>query len=397
MYYKAVTVIGECKRYRMDLSNRLQHCETQSICEADIYSREKYQSILVVPDDKDMISNLQNGGLMEFEDYVIDKYVNRKIIMLYGNCHMMILANYLQKNIEKSEYVVYPIPLIHQVKNYEELDNICFKYCDVFLHQCIRKENRYGVAFASESILQRLSHDCIVIGIPNVYHLPLCYFPQFSEAKEWVLKDGQTVFFRDKILDTYYRQKKSISYMIEHYLSWQDTQFCIETSYNLFLEKVKRREKEWDIKISDFLLNNKRQYLFFDPNHPTGVLLEYIGRKILERLCVVPELELSADVRLDSYEMPLLDCVYEYFQIQRIEQLRGSASGRKVLHVKMDLAMYVVQYVSLEWQDSSLPSALRLKSKALFTLLRFCDFIICFTKRAKNKIIRTISKEFMMK
>lgn len=276
----------------------------------------------------------------------------KKTVVIYGNCHTGVVKRYLETSKEFNElYEVYPIEEIQDVKDASYFEQSIFKTCDVFIHQSIRENNRYGKEFSSANIISRLKADCKVIAIPNVYHLPMFLYPQYSEEKELRYND-QTYFFRDKIIDEQLKKGVSAKKIAETYYDYEFNKDDILEGYNKFLEKVRIREKEWDIKVSDFIQGNiQNERLFYEMNHPTNFLIKYYAKGILEIL-IQGEFSISEinDYRMDSYEIPILNCVVDALDLKYCsdgKELR--VSGVKILPGRMLIENYVKQYIAMIW------------------------------------------------
>lgn len=325
---------------------------------------------------------LDKKGLFEFEDYVFEKYIAKKIVVIYGNCHTMIISQLLENCSEfLEEHIIYPIKPIQIIKDVTYFDMPAFRYCDIFIHQSIQLENRYGKEYASQNIINKLSDKCRVIAIPNVYRLPVCFFPQYSREKELCDRKGNTIFFRDKIIDKGIEQGKKFDeivadYKNENYYSSQN----FDELFEQFCDKVRFREREWDIKVLDYILKNYQSIqLFYDPNHPTNEFLIYVTSQVLLMLGInhdTDALRKEKVMKLDSFEMPIHSSVKKNFQMSfTSKEMR--TTGQKVYFEKMYLEEYITQYLSLSWKNASLS-----KVKRLYFWRSYC----------KNKIGNCIHK-----
>lgn len=351
---------------------------------------------LVIPATKTAIEKVKSLHLKEFDDYIIDKYYNRKIVVMYGNCHMGSLSEILDKcKPFTDEYVIYPIPLVCDVKSVDFFQHPVFRYCDLFIHQSIQINNRYGKAYASENIIQMLKDSCKVVSVPNVYHLPMCFFPQYTEDIE--LKKESTVFFRDSIIDEYCKKHGGISDIVRAYkdANYYSQEF-IEEKWNKFIDTIRKREVEWDVKISDFLINNaNKKIMFYDPNHPTEIIIKFIAKGLLDLLGIKLEDATNIDnimiTKLDSFEMPICQSVIDYFGMDyNLENRILRNSGVKRTKATMRLKQYIKQYISMIWQDKSFSNKIRIKSyfKGLKYELYYIAYII---KKTVKKIIKDLN------
>ena len=285
----------------------------------------------------------------------LDANYGKKVVAIYGNCHTTAIRHFLdQIDSFRDEYAIYPLMAIQDVKDPAYFENGIIQSCDLFIHQVIRDNNRYGVEWASRELLKKTKNGCQVIGIPNVYHLPICFFQQYSEKKDFCRKNNSTVFFRDKILDKAYLEKWSIQRTVEYYTNEDFKDYgTIENEFNLFIEKVSNREKDWDIKISDYIIDNyKICKLFYDPNHPTPAIIHEIAERLLELLGIRLEKKTNyIDFPLDSFEMPICGCVKRALGMDFSEnELRKT--GIKRTQGIMKLEDYIQEYWAYEWQNS---------------------------------------------
>lgn len=80
--------------------------------------------------------------------------------------------------------------------------------------------------------------------------------------------------------------------------------------FNKAIEKLKEREKECDVKISDYLEEkNCELQLFYDEGHPHEILLFEIGRRALNILKLPIQGEEKVMIDLDSVELFVYGCV----------------------------------------------------------------------------------------
>lgn len=301
--------------------------------------------------------------------------VGKKIAIIYGNCHTMVISEMLKKSDGfNNKYALYEISPIQSITDIAYFTHPVFHETDLFIHQSIRQENRYGPEFASSHIIKLLKKTCTIIAIPNLYHLPMCFFPQYYDKSEYKLH-GETVFLRDSIIDNHYKDK--ISAIVEKYT---DEQYfkneCIQENFLHFLEKVREREKDWDIKVLDFIINNYRDHqLFYDPNHPTNFLLQYVTNEILKLLKVIPIKEEINCMLLDSFEMPICESVNFALDLRFKTKKEIRKSGKKIVKSKMDLEQYIKQYKAMTWSDKRNNYMRRLYSILAYLYLKTKNFI----------------------
>lgn len=113
------------------------------------------------------------------------------------------------------------------------------------------------------------------------------------------------------------------------------------------IEKLKVREEKCSISISDFLLDNyKKEKLFFEPYHPTRIVLREKTKRILKKLNIeyVPHGKLiGAD---DSYEVFVYECVAQALGVEWRDQLIRNCRVEYTLYNRsINLEEYINQYM----------------------------------------------------
>lgn len=314
----------------------------------------------------------------------------KKTVVLYGNCHTGVVKMYLETCKEFNElYEIYPIKQIQEVTDASYFEQEIFKTCDVFIHQSIQENNRYGKEFSSANIISKLKADCKVIAIPNVYHLPVFLYPQYSEEKE-LRYDNQTYFFRDKIIDSQVKNGVSAKRIAETYYDYEYDKEEIIDGYNLFLEKVEKREKEWDIKVSDFIQENiQNERLFYEMNHPTNFFIKYCTVGVLEILLQgefsIGEIE---NYKMDTYEIPILNCVVKALGLNYStdgKELRKS--GVKILPGPIYIEDYVKQYIATIWiAHEDFDDKLVKMSKMKFKIYGYIKYFVHLAMRILKRL-----------
>ena len=225
-------------------------------------------------------------SLVEYENFEYFETYRKKIAIIYGNCHAASVkaALYHSKKFN-SIYGFYPLKPIQEIKADGGSDTRVFEKCDLFIHQCIREKNAYGVSYASDSYLRKLPLKCKVIGVPNLYGIPKFMFPQTSVEEPIIWENNNYFPVRDWYIDTNY-SKMSLKGLCD--MLSDEKLICaadIRADYERFYEKVVMREKEWDVKIVDFLKKQMpERKLFYDLTHPTREVIVYIAQSVLRIL-----------------------------------------------------------------------------------------------------------------
>lgn len=226
---------------------------------------------------------LTQMGYCEFNDFIPSQIFGKKMAIAYGNCHMSVIKVYLESHKKfASAYGFYPFPMIQIWKDTKEDFKDVLKHCDLFLHQSVRKDNVYGEQFSSENVLSCLQKTCEVIAVPNLYGMPKYLFPQLVTMK-WRSSGLFRPFFMDRNMLAWVKGGKSVDEIKKLILGGGVYQKATITElWETSIKKAEMREKEWDIKILDYiLLNQRKQKLFCDTNHITSRTAFEISNRIL--------------------------------------------------------------------------------------------------------------------
>lgn len=223
-------------------------------------------------------------GYREFIDFIPMSLYKKKMAVAYGNCHMGLVKMYLERHKEFSaDYGFYPLPEIQMLGDDFPLKDI-LPFTKLLLHQSVREDNRFGYEFSSNNIIAMMPQDCIIISCPNLYGLPKCFFPQLE-------------LFEDKInmfsLFCSYKEK-NIEYLVRAGVSKEIIKNKLQSGgvytkneivllWEEFKNKLVTREKQWDIKISDYIFEKyKTEKLFNDTWHITTKLGREISNRIIK-------------------------------------------------------------------------------------------------------------------
>ncbi|MBR5407634.1 MAG: hypothetical protein IK111_08330 [Lachnospiraceae bacterium] len=231
---------------------------------------------------KDVKEQLEKYGLKEFCDFIKADAYNKKIVFINGNCYSRYIGILLRRCEEFNNiYYVYDDTSILSHPN--EIDSNLLRNCDVFIHQDIQMGNKYSDIFADAMTIPKLKKECISICIPNLVGFGGLLYPQayFSD-------DFENDMFpnRDCIVDGLIKHGYSIDDIVNIVCTckiFSDSMLMNE--YKTIVSKFREREKEWDIKIIDYIVENFRSIkCFVDRAHPTDIVFRVIIKGILEIL-----------------------------------------------------------------------------------------------------------------
>lgn len=275
------------------------------------------------------ISKILDGkGLIEYQDYMSIYDYGKKLLVLYGNCHMIMISKYLQQQIEFIKKYHVKMFYVGEKKAPSAND---LKYCDVFIGQDIRKDNELGMPDISS--LMEMATKCQKIIIPNLYGYNF-FWPQvtgrFDNTDNWHIGDDRMpesdmknlsynargpvkwmIGWHDKYIEAELEKGTSIDEIYENCIAGDIFQpENVKKSFLEAIESLIEREKACDIKISDYILENYRDKdLFYDPGHPTNILIREFVRRILNKLNYNDSEFDDCEFRLDSSEIFIYGCV----------------------------------------------------------------------------------------
>lgn len=265
---------------------------------------------------------------------------------MYGNCHAETIKYYLERNKEfAEEYGFYPFPPIQLIKETPEC-MVALPHCDLLLHQMIRKEVKYGKEYASSNVIRMLSNKCRVIAIPNSYTMPKCFFPQqkLVERKEYAFRftAGEDVNIKKWLQDG--KTEKEIRVYMENGGVYEKQ--AIIAMWEEFKEKLLEREKEWDIKISDYIMNNyKKEKLFYECFHISDVLVREIADRLLKYMGYEAVYnEVRPEASMDTNEMFIYKDVVDALELEFEQKyIRINHRENMINKADMDMEEYVHQ------------------------------------------------------
>lgn len=336
----------------------------------DEYLENRYNIQLIVATSEyfygQIKKELRNYELVEYVDFVWKGSLGKKIVVLYGNCHFMPVCEYLCNNAEFSKhyYIDY-----HRVGS-EEFDSVCLensiKNCAVLVMQDIRKDNDLGI-LSCEELCDKYNSKCNIITLPNLYGCNL-FYPQVRgeiyEDRIVVEKHAKDIYeisennlniirattsWRDQNIDSMYRDRKSVSEIVDYLDNDIYSEKDIIENFIQEMNKLKMREEKCTIHISDCIEEKyMSELLFYEPNHPTNVLLHEMAKRILKELKIL-HIENGVDnykIFLDSREIFIYKCVrralgLEFKQIT----IRNNDKCGTFRYRSLSLEDYILQYI----------------------------------------------------
>lgn len=308
---------------------------------------------------------LEAHNLKEFKDFYYWEAYIKKIAVIHANCYGNAYIEFLNKSQDFTEkYFIYPSPLLHVNKSGRLYDAL-IRVCDLFIHQDIRKENAFGYYLSDEYLLPRLKESCKRLVVPNLVPYADVIFPQsFVTAtlkiNHLVNRTQDELFVGNLIIDEVFQKGGDIeeimkSFMDINIVSEEEKQRCREYFFEK-IESLKRREENWDVKISDYILENYQEYkLFTDLSHPSLRLMTEICRRIGVALNLKDIDNISIDYDYEMVEMFVMPWVKDALKLRFSDDyVRGNnrinlGNRDKLGDGRMDLREYIREYVYLKF------------------------------------------------
>ena len=293
---------------------------------------------------------LCNLGKKEFRDFCYYEWLFKDVVLLHGNCHMGILKAYLDSSDDFGvRYSIYPYPLLVETTKKFITEPEVFKNIDVWIHQDIRDDNRFGYQVSDSYIRSYTKKDIREICIPHTYGIGKMFFPQLItlDCGNEAINDGNDedgiFLYGDSVIEHCVANNMPIDKIID-YCNREDAlnRDVIISNFKSNLTKLKKREDKWDIKLYDFIIDNyKFHKLFYDPGHPTNVIMKYIAERVLDILdCEFDNI--NCDMQMDAHEKFVYPATKKALDLRWTEdEIRKNG---KRLSEKMDFSEFVREY-----------------------------------------------------
>ncbi len=293
---------------------------------------------------------LHEMGYREFINFAYYQYFDKRVVLLHGNCHMDIIRRFLLSSESFADnYAVYPLPLIQDIEEKCIEENV-LRHCDLFIHEDIRAENEFGYKLSDEYVLPRLKKECKEITVPNLFGMGQAFFPQmiWNEHNPPLCggKDTNGFFpFADTVIDEAVKREENYEEILSFIQGEVFLAEEIQKNFWTYMEKIREREKKWDIPIYDFIIRNfKKKKLFYDPGHPTNVVMKEIALGILEKIGITDD-HIFCEEKMDSVEGFVYDFVRETLEIEWEDNEVRKGSWAKKLGTKMTKEEYIREYL----------------------------------------------------
>ena len=291
---------------------------------------------------------LEEMGLEEYKDFSYCYEGIKKVVIINMNCYGSIITQFLNSSkLFKKTYYIHKIPLIQENEDGYISENL-LKHCDVYIHQDIREDNKFGYRLSDDYINKKLKTECINITVPNLVGFGKIFYPQGAwndirnDRKKY--KDGLFPY-SDKRIDDLLLKKMGEREIIQDILTnnYYNNNYIVD-NFNSIVKKFRIREENWDVKIIDYILSNyQKKQMFYDINHPVNEIIEVIAREVLKILNIDDD-NIYCKSNLGNYEMYMYPEVKKTLKLEYdIKEIRKKSPHK--LSDTMGLYEYVKQYI----------------------------------------------------
>lgn len=332
-------------------------CPVYDLCDKEVLNGEY---VIVAVDTMStyliLVDQLNKLYLEEFTDYIYYKWIDKKLVLLHGNCHMEIIKAYLESS-EKflTQYAIYPNPMIQDNKK-KKIHSIVLENCELWIHEDIKADNACGYFLSDEYIREAWKKNINnkekkEIVVPHLFGMGKAFFPQSELCKRTrKMSNAQDINgmfpHTDLIIDKCVAEGMSIEDIVLYCKSdlALESDYIVE-NFKKYMEKIKEREKSWDIKIHDFILiNYQREKLFYDEGHPTNIIMKKICQDILNILEIEEDC-IHTNECMDTHENPVYPVVKHTLELKWDEgEIRKSHYAKK-MGSKMGIEEYIREYI----------------------------------------------------
>jgi hypothetical protein len=215
-------------------------------------------------------------------------------IVTWANCTGNVIAEILSSTSSMKGSTVKCIinyqhePIITEPFPFDELSK-----ADFFIYQPLNKHKEF-----EKRVISLLKPDCKKVSFPYIYNNAIQPI-----TKEIILDLKQQGKSCEQIIDDFHRGKTDCKF-----------ESRIQNTINI----LRKKEDETDVKVCNFiLLNMYKERMFYNSNHPTGIVLAYCANQILERFGFAEKIDIWK-IEKNIYKMILRGT--NYFPISQYEK-----------------------------------------------------------------------------
>ncbi|HIJ91447.1 MAG: WcbI family polysaccharide biosynthesis putative acetyltransferase [Desulfobulbaceae bacterium] len=195
----------------------------------------------------------------------------KELCVIYANCQGGGIQKFLEHHPSFSEkFHCHHISNFGSILEAKPLPYDLLAQASIFIYQPV--STKHG-CYGTKNIIAYLPPGCIKISFPYIYNNAL--WPFFEEGEKIIGREPVDLLFADGI-----SLRKSLNLFLQLQLD-----FNFSSRFEQTIKILKEKEKETDIKISKFIIDNLQETrLFYTQNHPTNVIFIYCVNQILDLL-----------------------------------------------------------------------------------------------------------------
>lgn len=321
------------------------------------YLTREYKIIIATSIEEyiDVSRRLNKIKLIEFEDYIYYKAINKKMAIFSGNCQCQQLKTFLEELKEfADQYWCYPYQAIQNADPWY-MPATVLEHCSLLIYQAIKTETN-GLLHSSKYLEESVRRGGgIALRLPNLFKCGNGWYPQSMYRDPVAMRPSEYLFVvnsdnQDKIIKDLAAKgigAKKIANMIREADIWSKEE--IVSNFNTYLQKIKSEDESCDIKIYNYIVKSyKNELIFTDSGHVSnGTYIEYI-RQIMKHL----NIEIKTDLKLFmqchqiKQNMPIYGCVATALELKYIDTEQIIKEGTFTLSEDgLTIEEYVEQYM----------------------------------------------------
>ena len=206
-------------------------------------------------------------------------------VVFYSNCQGQGLKYFLSDTIKEACFIIiYNYDIINE-KGVIPVDIL--GKTDIFIYQPIdERHGEYSTDRSVENnILNHLPEHCKCISFPYIYNSSLwCIVsPAIIDGYVGDYPD-MNKYINSEPIEKLKEQGHTLDSVIDMFMSGK-IDFNYEERFNKCMNILRKKEKDCDVKVADFIEENiKKHKLFFTQNHPSSYVFVHCVNQILEIL-----------------------------------------------------------------------------------------------------------------
>lgn len=210
----------------------------------------------------------------------------KQLCIIYANCQNRLIAAHLQHSAGfNRRYTIRRFPVHRLMARGTTVPDELLQQAKLFIYQPVK--DIHGKR-SSNQIISKLPQDCHTISFPSLYFLG--YFPQFCKNPvKHIIEPNYpygVIPHGDTNIIAMLEQGKSTEEIIDTLKNpnFYTTDY-LQSHLNKTLAELERRESTLDVKVSEFIRKNFRDYyLFYSHNHPIDIIGKYVVNQIFKLL-----------------------------------------------------------------------------------------------------------------